>query len=80
SLINIYVENKMYDKAIDEYESYLRLGADVYDRLGYLYYKTDKLEKALQMFIKAYQIHPENKNLKNNIESISKQLSDRMKR
>ena len=64
----------MVQKAIDEFESYLRLGANVYEQLGFLYYKTGKLEKSLQMFRQVYRRNPDKQYIKKNIEVISSQL------
>jgi len=74
SLLNIYMENKMWNKAIDEFNSYLRLGADVYQQLGYLYYKIGNLEKAFQMYMEAYKRHPDNQQIKQNIEFLKIKL------
>lgn len=50
SLLQIFMENKMWDYAINEYRGYGRFGYNVYPQLGYLYSRKGDYPEAIKMY------------------------------
>ena len=63
-----------YDEAAEIYERALRgdadLGDDVYAKLGNVYYKSRAREKAIEMWLRALELNPDNEVVRTNLEFV----------
>jgi tetratricopeptide (TPR) repeat protein len=63
-----------YDEAAEIYERAIRadadLGDDIYAKLGNVYYKSRAREKAIEMWLRALELNPENEVVRTNLEFV----------
>jgi tetratricopeptide (TPR) repeat protein len=69
----LYREGR-YEEAAEAYERALRadpeLGDDVYAKLGNVYYKSRVREKAIEMWLRALELNPDNEVVRTNLEFV----------